>query len=227
MTATLQSQARALGDPTRHGVFSYLVDADRPVDVAELTDHFGLNHNAIRQHLARLVDAGLVEGATAPSTGRGRPRRVYRVSPHADSRWGATGPYERLTVLLAEALRTGATPEEVGRRAVVESEPAPPAGADPVDVVTAAMARHGFDPEVRRRGDSVEMALRACPFESAAVADPEVVCAVHLGMAEGIAELAHGRVVVDALVPHDPRRHPCRLRLHLEPGRDPAPGGTP
>ena len=28
---TLQEQARALGDPTRHGVFRYIADADRPV----------------------------------------------------------------------------------------------------------------------------------------------------------------------------------------------------
>lgn len=224
MTTTLQSQARALGDPTRHAIFSYLTGADRPVDVAELTDHFGLHHNAIRQHLARLVDAGLVEESTAPATGRGRPRLVYRVPPHAGSRWGAVGPYERLTVLLAEALRTGATPAEVGRRAVAATEPAAPPDADPVEVVTAAMARHGFAPDVRRRGDRVEVVLRACPFEAAAVADPEVVCAVHRGMAEGIAELAHGRVIVDALVPSDPRRHACRLRLHVEHGNDTAAG---
>mgnify|MGYP001451517504 CR=1 FL=1 len=80
MTATLQSQARALGDPTRHGVFSYLVDADRPVDVAELTDPFGLNDNAIRQPLARLVDAGLVEGElmrVEPAGAQHRSSRVY------------------------------------------------------------------------------------------------------------------------------------------------------
>jgi hypothetical protein len=92
------------------------------------------------------------EGSIAPTTGRGRPRLVYRVSPNAGSRWGALGPYERLTGLLAEALRTGATPAEVGRRAVAATEPAAPPDADPVEVVTAAMARNGFDPDVRRRG---------------------------------------------------------------------------
>ena len=79
---SLQQQARALGDPTRHEVFRYLVDAARPVDVPELTEHFGLNHNAIRQHLAKLVDADLVVEETAPSTGRGRPRLRYtRLTP--------------------------------------------------------------------------------------------------------------------------------------------------
>ena len=108
--ATLQQQARALGDPTRHEIFRYIADASFPVDVAELTDHFGLNHNAIRQHLAKLVDAGLVVEDTAPSSGRGRPRLVYVLDPGAESRWGVTGPYERLSRWLAEMVRTGDTP---------------------------------------------------------------------------------------------------------------------
>ena len=57
MDTRLQEQARALGDPTRHGIFRYVADAARPVDIAELTEHFGVNHNAIRQHLAKLVRA--------------------------------------------------------------------------------------------------------------------------------------------------------------------------
>ena len=53
MGVELQVQAKALGDPTRHRIFRYIADAAAPVGVAELTDHVGLNHNAIRQHLVR------------------------------------------------------------------------------------------------------------------------------------------------------------------------------
>ena len=63
--STLQIQARALGDPTRHELFRYIADAARPVEVAELTEHLGLHHNAIRQHLAKLVEAGLVRKKAA------------------------------------------------------------------------------------------------------------------------------------------------------------------
>ncbi len=114
---TLQQQARALGDPTRHEVFRYVADAEAAVGVAELTAHFELNHNAIRQHLAKLVDAGLVVETSVPTGGRGRPRLAYAVDPRAESRWGVTGPYERLSLLLAEMISTGDSPEEVGRRA--------------------------------------------------------------------------------------------------------------
>jgi DNA-binding transcriptional ArsR family regulator len=56
----VQREARALGDPTRHRLFRYIVDAPLPAGVSELTDHVRLNHNAVRQHLAVLKDAGLV-----------------------------------------------------------------------------------------------------------------------------------------------------------------------
>jgi predicted ArsR family transcriptional regulator len=214
---TLQEQARALGDPTRHAIFRYLADAESPVDVAELTKHFGLNHNAIRQHLAKLVKARLVTEAQAPISGRGRPRLDYRVHPGADSRWGANGPYERLSLLLSDMLRTGDSAEEVGRRAGRRQRLGTEVADDPVGVVVDAMERQGFEPSVRARGDRVEIVLRTCPFETTALADPDTVCAIHLGMAEGIAEQTDGQIAVDDLVRHDPRRANCRLHMHLEP----------
>ncbi len=133
-----------LAHQTRHEIFRYIADASRPVDVAELTSHLGLDHNAIRQHLAKLVHAGLVVEDHAPRTGRGAST-------------------------------------------------------------------------VRTRGDRVEVVLGNCPFATAALVDPATLCSMHLGIAQGVADLTGGRVVVDELVPHDPRRAKCRLRLHLEP----------
>jgi len=216
----MQAQARALGDPTRYAIFRYIAEAGRRVDVAELTRHLALNHNAIRQHLAKLLDAKLVDEATAPSAGRGRPRLTYGVHPGADSRWGVMGPYERLSLLLTEVLRTGDAPAEVGRRFAHRLRRRGPTSDDPVGDIVDAMAHQGFDPMIRRRGGRVEVVLRTCPFETAARADPDTVCAIHLGMAEGFAELAGGRVSIDELVPHDPRRANCRLCLHLEPAAD-------
>ena len=213
---TLQEQARALGDPTRHAIFRYVADAGAPVDVAELTTHFGLNHNAIRQHLAKLVDASLVIEEQAPSAGRGRPRLNYRTHPGADSRWGATGPYERLSLLLSEMLRTGDSAVEVGRRAGRRQRLGAAAEDDPISFVVEAMEREGFDPTVRARGARVDVILRTCPFATTALVDPDTVCSIHLGIAQGLAESTDGRIAVDELVPHDPRKANCRLRLHRE-----------
>lgn len=211
----VQRQARALGDPTRHRIFRYVVDAERPVGVAELTDHVGTNHNAVRQHLAKLVDARLlVEGVAAPA-GRGRPRLEYTVEPSVGSRWGATGPYERLSLLLGEVISSGDPPSEVGRRAGRrERSDGGSRSVDAVGRLVDRMARDGFDPVVARDGDVVEITLRRCPFEAAALANPETVCELHLGLARGVADDVGG-LVVDELVPRDPRQAQCRLRCRL------------
>jgi predicted ArsR family transcriptional regulator len=214
MSPSLQVQARALGDPTRHQIFQYLVDADVPTGVAELTDHFGLNHNAIRQHLAKLVDAQLVIESTAPPSGRGRPRLEYSIDPSTESRWGVTGPYEQLSVLLTEVVRSGDAPVEVGRRAAHNRRPGPTSDADPLDVLVDEMARRGFSPVVRRRGETTEVVLQECPFSSAVLTDADTICQLHLGMAQGIADGVDG-LTVDELIPKDPRRAHCRLRCHV------------
>ncbi|MBK9296835.1 MAG: helix-turn-helix domain-containing protein [Candidatus Microthrix sp.] len=152
--ANLQVQARALGDPTRHKVFRAIVDGDAPLDVAHLTAEFGLNHNAIRQHLAKLVAADLVEETVAAPSGRGRPRLQYTVAPGAESRWGVTGPYERLSMWLAEAITSKETPVELGRRVGREGYRAAGASSSPIEEMVAQMSRQGFRPvgAQRRRG---------------------------------------------------------------------------
>jgi predicted ArsR family transcriptional regulator len=213
--STQQLQARALGDPTRHRIFRYVADADRPIDVAELTGHIGLHHNAIRQHLTHLVAADLVTESTAAPAGRGRPRLVYQVAPSVDSRWGVTGPYEALSVLLTEIIRTGDTAVEVGRRAGSASTRPPTGDQHPADALVLRMARLGFSPVREGRGGNVDLVLQACPYETAALADPATVCGLHLGLALGLAE-SIGGIIVDDLVRQDPRGAHCRLRCHLD-----------
>ena len=74
----VQREARALGDPTRYRLFRYIADAEGPVSVAELTTYVGLNHNAIRQHLAVLKNAGFSD---AVHVGGGVLAWVNQVDP--------------------------------------------------------------------------------------------------------------------------------------------------
>lgn len=208
---TLQQQARALGDPTRHRIFEYVAASPGPVGIAELTAEFEFNHNAIRQHLAKLLDAGLVVETTVPTGGRGRPRLQYRVEPSADSRWGSVSSYERLSVLLTEIISSGDSPEEVGRRAGMEFEVASQP-AEAVSDIADVMARLGFEPVVQDKGSRVDVVLGACPFASAVLTSRDVVCGLHLGLAEGMTAGTEG-LSVDELVAKDPRRAGCRLKL--------------
>ncbi|MFV0316441.1 MAG: helix-turn-helix transcriptional regulator [Microthrixaceae bacterium] len=207
----LQIQARALGDPTRHKIFRHVAEARGPIGVADLTAEFGLNHNAIRQHLTKLVEADLLTESTARPEGRGRPKLQYRLNPNAESRWGVTGPYERLSMLLAEVVRTGDTPEEVGRRAGSRHRTDDQRTETPLDDFVRAMAEEGFEPVVSDSDASIDVRLDACPFSSAAQTDPDTVCELHLGLARGVAEAVGGIEVVE-LVTNDPREAHCHLR---------------
>lgn len=215
MSTVLQVQARALGDPSRYEIFRYVAEAGRPVDVAELTDWKGCNHNAIRQHLAKLVAAGLVAESRSVRSGRGRPRLLYSLDPAAASRWEVTGPYERLSLLLSEILRTGDSPVDVGRRAAARRRLGGLADPDPLDAMYDEMARAGFEPRIEGVDGEVEVVLGNCPYSTAAIADPDNVCGLHLGMAHGVAARVDG-LVVDELVVNDPRRAACRLRVRLD-----------
>jgi predicted ArsR family transcriptional regulator len=217
-TDTLQQQARALGDPTRHAIFRHLAGARTPVGIAELNERFPVNHNAIRQHLAKLLAAGLVLESKESSGGRGRPRLVYEVNPAAEGNWGTAGPYERLSLLLVEIIRSGRAPGEVGREAA-DVFRAPASSGDPVADISLAMARQGFDPEVRRTDGGADVVLHNCPFATVAAADRETICALHLGIAQGLAD--DTAAAVTELVAFDPDHADCLLRITVDrPDRD-------
>ncbi len=87
--------------------------------------------------------------------------------------------------------------------------------AESVGDIADAMARQGFDPEVRARRDGAEIVLWTCPFTSTVLFDPDIVGQIHLGMAEGLAD-ANDAISVAELVAKDPRRAGCRLRLDID-----------
>lgn len=209
----LQAQARALGDPTRHTIFRFLTKAGRPITVAELVDHVQINHTAIRQHLNKLVDADLVESSTMAPTGRGRPKLQYEVAPVVDSRWGATSPYERLAMLLAEVVRTGDEPIEVGRRAGRQLRGHAGHADDPVAEFAGQMARQGFEPTVALNGNDAVITLQSCPFAAVVLDDPDTVCDMHRGLAEGLAQSVGG-LTVDGFDVDDPVSAVCAIRCH-------------
>ena len=211
MSPRVQQQARALGDPTRHRIFRHILDSEAPVGVAELTDLLGLNHNAIRQHLAKLEGAGLVVRSLAPSRGPGRPRQLFEVHPEASVDWGNGGAYQRLSLMLMEMLHSGDPAVAVGRRVGHESDPG--LGPSAVDRLGDALAKGGFAPVLISDDQRPEFSLQRCPFVAAAEADPETVCSLHLGLAQGLAE--QNGVIVEELSPRDPRRAGCRLRFRL------------
>lgn len=218
---TQQRQARALGDRTRHAIFWHVADAERPLRVADLVEHLGLNHQGVRQHLAKLVEAGLLVEEIADPVGSGRPPLHYRLSPEAAASWVGPGPYAEVSVLLLKLLQSGSSPRQIARQAGRTVEPLHDARAQPLDHLEHEMARRGFDPQRVRGPSSMEIVLRRCAFEVAAHADPGVVCELHLGLAEGITEALGGSIEVIGLMANDPAEAGCRLQLRYTGGAGP------
>ncbi len=175
-----QREARALGDPTRHRLFRYIAEASAPVGVAELTEFVQLNHNAVRQHLTVLKNAGLVVEELEERSRPGRPRLLYRLAPEVAGRWGTPGAYAWLAALLSDALRCGLDPRHVGRREGLRRGEELAGSGDPLRVLEEEMARRGFRPARIERGRLVALVLGRCPFADVAEKDPETVCQLHL-----------------------------------------------
>jgi predicted ArsR family transcriptional regulator len=202
-----QREARALADPTRHAVYRHIADATAPVRVADLAASFAVHPNAIRQHLAKLEQASLVIRSATPTGATGRPAATYVAAPTEGQ------GYEHLARLLAEVIRTGDQPYEVGRRRGRTQAEATRGTVDATGALVEEMARLGFEPSVTPTGSGdVEIALHHCPFAGVAREDPAVVCALHEGIAAGIGE-ALGGIEVQGIEAHDPRRQPCLLRV--------------
>ena len=215
-----QRQARALGDRTRSAIFWHVVESGRAVRVADLVQHFRLNHQGVRQHLAKLVDAGLLVEEVAEPAGSGRPPLQYRLAPEAVTPWVGPSPYAELSVLLLRMVATGRSAREVGAEAGRSVKPSLETHADPLDALEAEMARRGFQPQRVAESSSLDIVLQRCAFEVAADADPDVVCELHLGLSEGITEVLGGGLEVTDLVAHDPTQAGCRLKLRF-PGSGP------
>ncbi len=211
----IQQEARALGDPTRHRLFRYIAEAARPVGVAELTEFVRLNHNAVRQHLAVLKDAGLVIEEVEQRSKPGRPRLLYRLAPEAAGRWGTPGAYAWLASLLSDAVRRRLEPRQVGRQEGHRRAAELTGSGEPVRLLEIEIERRGFRPARLERGRKIEFVLGRCPFVDVAGSDPGTVCQLHLGVIEGLAE-GLGGLDVEGLVPKDPRRAGCRLTVRRQ-----------
>lgn len=174
----------ALASPVRRRVLDVLSAATDAPTAQQLATTLDLHVTTVRFHLEQLEQAGLVVRETRHAARRGRPGVHYRALGIDTDR-----ARDRMIDALAEALAAGgpgpAGSLAAGRRWA--EQVAPPTGSV-VEAITDTFARIGFDPEPA--GDTIR--LRGCPFRDAARHHPQVVCQVHLGLAQGLARRSHG-----------------------------------
>jgi len=76
-SSTDEAVDRALGVPTRAGIYRRLRTEGQPLTAREVAEMFGLHPNVARNHLDQLADAGLVATGRRKHPGGGRPAKVY------------------------------------------------------------------------------------------------------------------------------------------------------
>lgn len=171
----------ALASPVRRRVIAVLQDATGPLTAAELGAELGLHVTTVRFHLEQLEQAGLVARESGREPRRGRPSVRYHATA-ADP----VGARDHLIRVLSEAVAgnrsTAADALAAGRR---WAEGIDTRVDDAGTAITREFTRLGFEPEP----DGEVIRLRGCPFRAAAREHPEVICNVHLGLAQRLADL--------------------------------------
>jgi predicted ArsR family transcriptional regulator len=182
-----------LASPVRQRVLDVLDGAADAPTAQQLATALTLHVSTVRFHLEQLEQAGLVVREVRHAARRGRPGVHFRALG-LDAGQAREAMIEALADAVAADDRvTG--PIAAGRR-WAEQLPVPAGTAG--EAVASTFARLGFAPELS--GDTIR--LHACPFRAAARRYPDVVCRVHLGLAQGVAgRAASGADVVVGLQP--------------------------
>ncbi len=197
-------------------ILRVLLDQPDLVGVDAVARHLGKHTNTVREQLTALVDAGIVERHRAPSQGRGRPAWLYgavqtaRMDDSAELAAALAWQIAHHEDDPTEAAKTAG--RHWGRSLATERGLTRQAdGRSARRQVVAVFDDLGYHPEPDHGLDKVT--LRRCPLLQVASVIPEVVCAVHLGMAEQLAEIAGedpDRVSLKPFVAPGS----CLLRLH-------------
>jgi len=208
---------KALGDNTRYAIYLEVARSESARTTSEIADALDLHPNTVRPHLERMRDAGLLAVETSARGQVGRPQHRWSLAPDAPSLGLEPSAFRLLAHLVAGvAARAAVPPDEiaqVGREYGVALSAGTPRGSfsSCVAAVEARMAELGFDPALAEDGGVVTVAFTRCPFRELAEQFPEVVCPIHRGLVEGVAQAAAGGRVRRFATLAD--RDPCQADL--------------
>jgi len=207
----------------RSQVLAVLHATREPLSVDAVASRLGLHPNTARFHLEQLTRIGAVERTTEARTAPGRPRTLYRAVHRVPV---GRRSYRLLAEVLTQSFATAvARPEQaaveagqVWGRSLVEREPgrSRPAAVEATGRLVEVLDEVGFAPEPVTEGRRNRILLHHCPFLEAARQHPEVVCAVHLGLMNGVLGKLGARVRTDRL---EPFVAPDLCVAHLASGR--------
>ncbi|MDN5761819.1 MAG: helix-turn-helix domain-containing protein [Microlunatus sp.] len=205
----------------RQFVLTTLQENPSPMTLAELSEATSLHVNTLREHLQALREQGRVTRRPARPSGRGRPAWRYESTPSV--RDDGQYAYAALAATLAGVIHQLSTDPradgiDAGRawgRSLAQHHQSSAEGdeAGSRRQLLAVLTDLGFAPEANAPMTSVR--LPQCPLLTAARSQPDVVCAVHLGIVRGALE-AWGTTTHDVELLAFSEPGACRLLLAEE-----------
>ena len=190
-------------------VLEVLQDSGTQLTVNDVAARLGLHPNTVRFHLDALVASGLVHSEAEKRDLPGRPRTLY--SANANNASAGKRSFRLLAEILASSMAAQTShPRESAINAGQEwgrylGEGPPPFKRVDADEATrrlvSAMEEIGFAPEAVTKGRRRQVLLHRCTFREVALKHPEVVCAIHLGLMNGVLAELDAPVKVDRLDP--------------------------
>ena len=186
---------------TRQSVLRVLREVAEPMSIAQVAEQVGVHVNTVRFHLDALIATGQVEQLRTTPSGPGRPATLVRAVAAMDP----TGPrtYLPLAQLLLDEVASRPRPREQARRAGRRwgrrlAEQVYAEQTDAVDGLLQALDELQFAPQHNESGD---VELHHCPFLELAAPSGGLVCAIHLGLMQGVLEGTETDVRVERLDP--------------------------
>jgi predicted ArsR family transcriptional regulator len=179
----------ALAEPTRRRLYAFVAGRGDAVGRDEAAAELDLPRHAVKFHLDRLVETGLLvaeyrrlSGRTGP--GAGRPAKLYRRAPGEVSVSVPPRRYAVVAGVLAEAVERAAAGEEElpdAVRRAARSAGARLAGEGPAGVLEALTAL-GYEP----RAGAGRVELANCPYQALAEQHTGLVCGLNEALVEGL-----------------------------------------
>lgn len=186
---------------TRARILRVLRETADTLTIAQVAERAAVHANTVRFHLNSLIDSGQVEQIQAPPDGPGRPAILVR-AVHGMDRSGPRS-YLALAQLLLDDVKSHPRPREHARRAgrrwgrriaqqVYDEQ------TDPVTGLVTALDELEFAPD---RSTSTDIELHHCPFLELTTPTGGLVCAIHLGLMQGVLDGAGSEAHIERLSP--------------------------